>query len=305
MLLNNTHNNNSSKKRKSEKLYNNNLNLFNTEHVIGSGDVKIRKSGVYLMLFIIGTVQASQFTVFINNIPNETTTAGTNKGAGQLMLRQTLSLNKGDIVSVKNHTSSIGTVTVNQNAGGLDPGVNAEFILFKIAPPIESTKSQYHHSELSKSDMCLYDEFKFFLLKNKHLTPAGSDAYFRVFSINPQIIATESAVLWKLNGIMLNAKHTQGMTDVIVCKDGIYNLQFDCIADRPSQFTLFVNGKANISTTTGTGSGAGQCFMAQLVALHKGDVLQIVNHRSAMNPITTLINAGGDEVAVNACFFGN
>ena len=71
---------------------------------------------IYVFVFIVNTSQACQFTLFVNGVPNQTTTAGINKGANILQLRQQLELKAGDVISVKNHISSAGTITISQNA---------------------------------------------------------------------------------------------------------------------------------------------------------------------------------------------
>ena len=88
---------------------------------------------VQKVLFDLQAKQPSQFTVYINNLPIESTITGNGSGSGQVSLRQLLKLNKDDELSIKNHSSFLNPVITNMNPGGRQAGVNTIFYVQKIA----------------------------------------------------------------------------------------------------------------------------------------------------------------------------
>lgn len=300
-------------------LWESSQNVFNMEFTPNTSDVTVKRSGVYRFTFLVGTTKASQFTFFVNGVPETTTTAGTNVAGSQLMLRQILSLNAGDKVSIRNHTSLVGDVPVSNNAGGTLDGVEGMFSLWKMGPLVKNLDCLTLYKPDNKccpdkdedDYKCpdywkyLYESYKRFLKHEQRehedrLLIAGSDAYASIYSRNSIIIPVETAVVFALNGSLLNMKHITGTSDLRVCKSGIYVIEFDIQTAEPAQFTVFVNGCAIPSTTTGNDSGSAQLSLRQILALKKGDCVTVVNHTSFMGTVTTNQNSGGTEVGVSA-----
>jgi len=296
-----------------------------------SGDMTVREDGVYIMEFDVVSSKASQFSVFVNGVSNDTTTSGINAGANRLLLRQTLSLKSGDVVSVRNHISAIGTITISQNPGGITSGgspslgSNAIFVIYKVSPLAKDcfcceeqkceeklldfggswNKYDFNLSEQSvvnkwsKEETCLYEEFKWFLLNQDCLSPIGSDSYAVTFCMDAQDVAPETPIRFDFNGYLLNTDHVPSTSCIKVKKSGIYSLISNSTSDQPSQVSVFVNGTLVSPNTSGTDSGAGEVSLLSLICLKCGDVVTIVNHVSAFPNILLSQNPGGTEVGVN------
>jgi len=285
-------------------LFNKNQNVFNMTHTLGNGEIKILKDGIYLFTFIVECSQACQFTVFINGIPDQTSTGGINKGANVLQLRQEIPLKAGDVVSMNNHVSAVGSVVVSQNAGGNLIGVNAELILCRIAPlPVLCDVIEQVSPCLLEKDR-LYRMFKKYLLEDDRLSIQGCSTYFYISSSVSQTLNLEDHVIFNLSGASKNTLFKTGTDNITVLRDGVYKLSFDLQAKQPSQFTIFVNDEAIESTIAGTDSGSGQVSIRQLVSLNAGDIITVKNHSSFLNPVITTMNPGGILSGLNVVFCG-
>ena len=103
---------------------------LNCEHLFLDAPFVVRKSGIYILFFIISVDQASQFTLFINGVVEPLTTTGNNAGSGQTISRLMLSLNENDTLIFRNYISSASALTSSLYIGGLQPGNNHTFLLF-------------------------------------------------------------------------------------------------------------------------------------------------------------------------------
>ena len=285
-------------------LFDYNQNLLNMTHTLGTGDLTVSKDGMYFFAVILESVQSCQFTIFVNGSPVTSTTTGINKGASVLQLRQLIELKAGDVVSVRNYTSASGAVTIQQSAGGTLTGINAEFILLRLSPPSAIIKNVEQKSAFELEEDCLYKQFKTYLLNKDKLDLVGKESYFILNSAATYPMNLEDPVLWSFAGPSKNVSYTQGYPTLTINEDGVYKLIFDLEAYQPSQFTFYVNNVPIPSTIAGTSSGSGQVSIRQLLELHKGDVLQVKNHSSFLNPVVTILNPGGNNSASNAIFAG-
>lgn len=288
----------------SSVLFDKNQNLNGITHTLGSGDITVSKDGIYVFVFIVNTSQACQFTLFVNGVPNQSTTAGINKGANVLQLRQQLELKAGDVVNIKNHVSAVGAITISQNAGGTLTGTDVELIISRICVPTTLQDDCPVEPACVVERDCRYKLFKEYLLEDKCLELKGSEAYYLVDSTSLQKLYLEDAVSWSYHSEMQKTYFKSGEKTVKVLESGIYYLHFDLQARTPSQFTIFVNDVADVSTVTGIDSGSGQVSIRQLVELHKGDVLSVKNHSSFLNPVISVMNPGGNNSGINALFLG-
>lgn len=285
-------------------LFDYNLNVLNLTHTNGTGDVKVLKDGMYFFCVILQSTQSCQFTVFVNGIQVNSTTTGINKGASVLQLRQLIELKAGDIVSIKNHVSSSGSVTIAQSSGGTLTGVNTEFILLRLSPLQKVQKVVEQKSACYLEKDCIYKKFKYYLLKHRKLDVDGYDSFFILNSSTTQTLNLYDPVSWSYSGPLKNVYFKPGTQFITVHKDGVYKLLFDLEAYQPSQFTIFVNNVHIPSTIAGTDSGSGQVSIRQLLELRKGDVLQVKNHSSFINPVISISNPGGNNPSTNAVFAG-
>lgn len=242
--------------------------------------------------------RSTQVTLFVNGNPVPTTTTGINKGANQLYIREIMPLHKGDLVSLRNHSSNAGTITVSVDAGGALQGINAVLLISRIAA--------LHNLQLKEQDCKIprkVQKFKKYLMCRDDIMPSGSDAYWIGFRTSPHTFAIGETFKFPTHGPIRGVHFQQGTDTITVHKDGIYKLFVDINGVAPSQTTVFVNGIPETSTTEGTDSGAGQSSMRQIIALKKGDTVTLVNWQS-ITPLLTSLNAGGTQVGIDVNFTG-
>ncbi len=264
--------------------------------------IKILEDGIYKVFFMCNTTTSVQLTFYVNGMPMDFTTMGSNKGAGQTSLRTLLSLKKGDYVTVRNHTSTNGQVIINDHDGGILDSLNAILTIFKIAPLYKCViKNDCKINSYYKKS---FDKFKSYLLSNKHLQLTGTDVYFNYASTNSQVLHVGDAINWELTTLKENVQHRQATVQTVIEKDGIYDLFIDCITSEPAQFTIFINGIPDLDTTTGRDSGANKCLIRQFVKLYKGDVIDVRNYTSTSVNVTTSLNSGGSIPGIPVFFMG-
>jgi hypothetical protein len=260
--------------------------------------VKIEKDGVYKIFFLANSDTAAQFAVFVNGVPDVSTINGTNRGAGQITIRSLLKLKKGDMLSIVNHTSG-APVIIPENAGGQIQGLSCVFIIFKISPLYVCEKPVYHH-RYEKHNDGLYRDFKRYLLSNKYTEPAGSDSFLSVSSMTTQTVQIGESITWNVKIADRNIHFDQGKQDIIIKRTGDYDMFVDIISSRPSQFTIFVNNKPMMETTSGRDSGSNRCLLRQILYLCKGDCVSVRNYQSLLGSVTTSDALGGMFVGTSA-----
>jgi hypothetical protein len=281
-------------------LYDISQNVNNLELAPLAGDVKILEDGIYKVFFLVTTGTACQFGIFVNGLPVNATIAGTNKGAGQLTLRVLLPLNKGDALSVRNHTSA-GAVQITGNAGGNVASNNVILTIFKIAPLVKAVVNcapkEVHGCRLN------YKAFRHYLLMKKWLQIDGAQAYASACISPHQDLFIGSPIYFQSKQVEnLRIEHRQGSTTFKVERDGIYDVFADVITNQPAQFTIFINNIPDLTTTFGRDSGGNRTLVRQFMKLQCGDVLTIRNYESALGKVVTSSNPGGNFVGQNALF---
>jgi len=274
--------------------YNNNVNNL-TWNASSPEKVYINEDGVYKVFCLLTTNTAAQFALTINGVPDELTTQGTNKGAGQLTLRTFLNLKKGDYLTLRNHTSA-NSITLSQNVGGINDSLSAIMTVFKIAP---SDKPDLPNFKKCHKD---YDKFKCYLLSQDCLQVAGSPSYFSLGTSHHQILNVNDQFNWDVENLKNHVLFAQGNSELIIHKDGIYDIFADIITAEPLQMTLFINGVPQLETVSGRDSGGSRCLMRQFVKLSKGDVIDIRNYQSNSTVVQTTTTIGGALVGQTALF---
>jgi hypothetical protein len=276
------------------------LNVNGLE-LLPTNEVRVSKSGIYKAYFVISTNSACQFGFFVNGAPVNFTIMGTNKGAGQMTIRALLEMNKGDVLSVRNHNSGTAIV-VNPQSGGRIPSIDALLTIVKVAP----IRQCYIDNERWCNDKYRhwnYKAFRQYLLGKKYLQIDGAQAYFSLTTATPQTIAVGESLDFATNQIVpYRSNHTQGTTTVCIERDGIYDVFVDVITNQPPQLTIFVNNIPDLTTTFGRDSGGNRCFIRQIMKLKCGDVLTVRNYESVLGNITTSTNPGGQFVGQVAMF---
>jgi hypothetical protein len=263
--------------------------------------VKVLDDGVYKLFYCCNTHTPVQFSFCVNGVPNEDTTTGTNKGAGQVSLRALLELKQNDIVTVRNHTSANGSITISDHAGGSEQSVSSILTMFKISNLVKPCVKPVDLCIEKKYD-CYYELFKNYLLCNKMLQVCGSEAYVSMTGSSEQEIVINDSLSYSTNILVKDMIHQQGNKNVIVKKSGLYDLFIDTITNEPDQWTLFVNGVPDLSVVFGRESGAARTLIRQLVKFKKGDSVEIKNHTSHAGTVNTSVNPGGSYVGNNKQF---
>jgi hypothetical protein len=260
---------------------------------INPTNINILEDGIYKVFSFVTTNTAAQFSFAVNGVPVSYATQGTNKGAGQLSLRSLLELKAGDVLTLINHTSSNGQITLSQEAGGLYQSMSALLTIFKISPLTIPQIPQCNSNEYYEK---CFEQFKKFLLGNKCLQITGSSAYISCGSTNTENVPIYSSFSYEINETIKSVSHQQGTSEIVIERDGIYDIFSDIITDEPSQFTLFVNGTPDWSTVSGRDSGANRCLMRQFIKLSKGDIITVRNFASHSGVVHTSQNTGGSQI---------
>jgi hypothetical protein len=274
-----------------------------------SGEIQIRKDGIYNMVLLAATELAAQFAVFVNGADVPATHTGLNTGAGQIIFHCLLHLKEKDIVSVRNHTSLVGTVVLKMNAGGSLVGNSVDLILQRIAPDwYRHAKSNSdwgdRHDCLEKIDDEFYDDFLTYLFEKRCVRIQGAESFFSLSSSDVADVALEKPITFEYTKLIRDACHKQGEPCVHIKEGGLYFITFDAECDLPSQFTIFVNDTPVPVTTTGSDSGSCQTSIRTMLSLCRGDVVKVVNHTSFMGTIPFTISPGGTDVGINCQMIG-
>ena len=281
-------------------------NYVNTNNITWNStapqNINIMEDGYYKLFAILNVDVPAQISFCINNIPNEDTTQGIDK-PGQLSLRTIKALRKGDVVTVRNHTSATPFNLVAQ-AGGTQNDNAASFVIFKCGvldetPPVQDSKLSYCKKHYYKN---VYPLLVNYLLCQPELMIIGTKSYISIMSDTRQDIELNQPVEWNITTINKNLYHRTGTTSATIEISGIYDLSFDILTDQAAQCTLFINGIPNPACIFGRTSGAARLLGKSLVLLNSGDVVSIVNYSSNAGTIVTALNSGGINVDKNRTF---
>lgn len=268
---------------------------------LNPSQVKVLEDGIYKLFFLCTTNTAAQFSISVNGVPLDYSTQGINRGAGQPTLRTITSLNQGDIITVKNHTSANGTVVISEYPGGKYNAVSSLLTVFKLAP-LNKAQSVPVDCKLEKHYECYYHLFREYLLYHHFLQIAGTKSYLSASTSIPQQLVIGDSIHWANKILDQNIGFVQGDNYITINQDGIYDVFADIITDEPSQLTIFVNNAPDYNTTFGRDSGASRCLIRQFLPLKKGDQLSVCNWESHAGTINTAENAGGEYPGQNSMF---
>ena len=275
---------------------------YNIDHPHFGSPFYVREDGVYILFFVIGTDQPSQFCVYVNGLEQPLTRYGNNSGAGQLVIRTMLKLKKDDAVLVRNSISTAATVTAPLFYGGLQSANPLTFLLMKIAPYCSPKVLPWNNECLSKRKHYLYKKLVEKMLCDKELMVQGFNVHGTFYTTVGQSVATEANVLFNttqvVNGLSWNSSNPD---QVVVNEDGVYKLFFLATTQTAVQFTMYVNGVPLDYTTQGLNRGAGQCTLRVIVQLKANDVVTVKNHTSNVpNQVILSDHCGGSQASVSA-----
>lgn len=106
----------------------------NACHVTGTAPFRVRKAGIYEIVFDTQTVQPGQFSVFNKESVELSAISGSNSGANEIVVSQLLCLDRDDVLTVRNWKSFVNPVLMQVNPGGLEIGENSTFTILRIGP---------------------------------------------------------------------------------------------------------------------------------------------------------------------------
>ena len=105
--------------------------LSGITHTPGTNVLTVINAGIYDISWIVSGVEPNQFALFVNGAPVAGgvfgSGAGTQQNSGELIA----SLNAGDVLTLRNH-SSVAAVSLQTLAGGTQSNVNAAMIIRKL-----------------------------------------------------------------------------------------------------------------------------------------------------------------------------
>lgn len=285
--------------------FNNNVVMFNIDKFNESSPFYVRESGIYVFFICINTDSSAQFTFFINGIADPYTCIGTNSGAGQVVSRHMIQLNKNDSVSIRNYISSNTSVTTNVGMGGLQVGNSAVAIGFKLAPLNPATVNPENECKFMESlthkKKKLFKKLTEKVLCDCTLMPKGFDIHGTFYSKLTQIVNTESDVSFDSNSVVEGlCWNPINPTQVKIHQDGYYKLFFLATTNTAAQFSISVNGIPLDYTTQGMNRGAGQVTLRTITPLKQGDIVTVKNHTSANGNVVISEYAGGKFQSVSA-----
>lgn len=263
--------------------------------------VTIKEDGVYKLFFVLNTNTAAQFAIAVNGVAVETTTQGSNKGAGQISSRALLPLKKNDVVTVRNHSSLLGPVVISQNAGGLQSTVAAILTVFKISTLLKPVVKEVP-CHVEKKLACLYERFRTYLLYKDELQITGSSAYVSVVKPSLQTVNQSEPFYFSTIVQKKDIDYRPGDYQIEIKESGVYDVFADVATNESIQLALFVNGVATTTTIFGRDSGANRCLLRQFIALKQSDVVTLCNYLSASPSVTTVENAGGNFIGNSVVF---
>ena len=281
----------------------NDLN-YNVDHPRFDAPYCVRKSGIYMLFFIILTQQAAQYTLFINGVPNLISSTGNNAGAGQTIFRQMYSLNKDDTLIIRNYESTAPSLISPLNIGGLQTGNNATFLLFKIAPlPCSENKklcASWSSDCLSRRKHYLFKKLVEKMLCDNELMMKGFNIHGSFYSKNTQTVGVEGEFAYDAYTNVTNMSWSPSApTKIVINEDGIYKIFFLTDTTTAAQLAFGVNDIPVESSIFGSNRGAGQITIRTIIQLKKGDLLSVINHTSAAGNIITSNSAGGSLTAIS------
>ena len=256
---------------------NNGLNNH-IDHIAFDAPFVVRESGTYIFFYVSSNEQSCQYTLFINGKAEPFTTSGNNAGAGQMVIRNLLNLNKDDTLIMRNYISSSASIQSNPNMGGVHPSNNETFLLMKIAP-LPCDKHCDKHSDkysdckkkLSRRKKYLFKKLLEKMLLDKDLMLKGFNIRGTFYNTLTQTIPTESAVVFSttqnVNGLSWDPLNPSAIN---ILEDGIYKVFSFITTNTSAQLSFAVNGIPIDYSTQGTNKGAGQLSLRTLLELKAG-----------------------------------
>ncbi|WCM63173.1 BclA C-terminal domain-containing protein [Paenibacillus polymyxa] len=100
-------------------------------HVPGTTQIAVSDAGKYEVHFSVSGVEPNQFAIFINGALAAGTVYGSGAGTQQNIGQAILALACGDVLTLRNHSSTTA-VTLQTQAGGTQASINASVLIRKL-----------------------------------------------------------------------------------------------------------------------------------------------------------------------------
>lgn len=100
-------------------------------HVPGTTQIAVSDTGKYEVHFSVSGVEPNQFAIFINGALAVGTVYGSGAGTQQNTGQAILALACGDVLTLRNHSSTTA-VTLQTQAGGTQASINASVLIRKL-----------------------------------------------------------------------------------------------------------------------------------------------------------------------------
>jgi hypothetical protein len=100
-------------------------------HAPGNAGIAFVTAGDYKITYSVSGVEPSQFALFVNGALVSGTVYGSGAGTQQNTGQVIVTIGAGDVLTVKNHTSS-AAVTLQTLAGGTQANANASVAIEKL-----------------------------------------------------------------------------------------------------------------------------------------------------------------------------
>ena len=113
-------------------LFDSNGPLLGISHALSSPSIVVAAAGTYAVNFNVSSVQANQFTLFVNGVPNAASIFGSGAGTQQTLGQVVLALPANSVLTLVNH-SSAAAVTLASLVGGTQASVNAAVFISRLA----------------------------------------------------------------------------------------------------------------------------------------------------------------------------
>ncbi len=101
-------------------------------HATGAAGIALVNAGTYKVTFSVSGVEPNQMALFVNGSLVPGTVYGSGAGTQQNTGQAILTIAAGDVLTVRNHTSS-AAVTLQTLAGGTQANANASVAIEKLA----------------------------------------------------------------------------------------------------------------------------------------------------------------------------
>lgn len=102
-------------------------------HTPGTSQINITNAGIYLVTFSVSSINDNQFSLFLNGVAVTGTVYGSGAGTQQNNGQAIVQMSAGDVLTLRNHTSSAG-IALQTLAGGTEINVNASVVILLLTP---------------------------------------------------------------------------------------------------------------------------------------------------------------------------